>query len=121
MARRRNRPAADAQKDQTPFTTEARRLRRLERFRKTQQLFDRDRLMRQLRDARSQADAIENYLSNLNPAYRRAAEDEAQRARLVELIPLAFRGRAIKELLLQDPESHANLRPYLIRPRIARD
>ena len=30
--------------------------------------------MRQLRDARSQAKALESYLASLNPAYRQAAE-----------------------------------------------
>ena len=66
--------------------------------------------MRQLRDARSQAEAVENYLSNLNPAYRQAAEAEAQRIRLVEMIPQIFRERPLEELLQQDPTSYRKVR-----------
>ena len=66
--------------------------------------------MRQTRDARSQADAVESYLSNLNPAYRQAAEAEAQRTRLMEMFPQVFRGRPLTELLQQYPTSYGKLR-----------
>ena len=96
--------------EQNPFAAEARRLRRLERFRKTQQLFDRDRLMRRLKDARAQADSVENYLSSLNSAYRQAAGAEEKQKQLTELTNQSFRGRALTELLQQEPTSYKNLR-----------
>ena len=60
---------------------EARRLRRLELFQKNKVLFDRERAMRQLRDAKSQAEALEHYLATLNPAYRQAAEGRRKKSR----------------------------------------
>ena len=92
------------------FSAETRKLRKLRAIQRTQDLFNRERLMRRLRDARSEADAVENYLSNLIPAYRQAAEAEAQRKRLVEMIPQIFRGRPLGELLQQDPTSYRKLR-----------
>jgi hypothetical protein len=64
-------------KKQTPkqrVRAEERRLRALEYFRRNQQLFDRERLMRLLRDTRMEAQQIDDYLRTLNPAYRQAAE-----------------------------------------------
>ena len=99
-----------AAKERNPVAAEAHRLRRLERFRKTQQLFDRERLMRRLRDARAQADSVENYLSGLNSAYRQAAGAEEKQKQLIELINQSFRGRPLSELLQQDPTSYKKLR-----------
>ena len=73
---------------------EERRLRKLEFFHKNKTLFDRERAMRQLRDARSQAEALENYLASLNPAYRQAAEG---RRNIKQLVDSAFRGRTAPE------------------------
>ena len=71
-------------------------------------------MMRQLRDARSQAEALENYLASLNPAYRQAADAEARRERLPKLIPASFRGRmAPEEVLRFYPTSYENLRGAL--------
>ena len=95
---------------------EERRLRRLEFFRKNQLLFDRERVMRQLRDARSQAEALENYLATLNPAYRRAADADARRERLKAMLRDSdpFRGRmALEEVARFYPTSYGNLRDAL--------
>ena len=87
---------------------EERRLRKLEFFHKNKALFDKERVMRQLRDARMQAEAIENYLSTLNPAYRQAADG---RARIKELVESTFRGRtAPEEVMRFYPTSFARLR-----------
>ena len=41
-----------------------RRLRRLDAFQKSQGIFNRERHMRMLRDARAQAESVESYLSS---------------------------------------------------------
>jgi len=65
-------------------------------------------MLRQLRDARSQAEALEHYLASLNPAYRQAAEG---RRNIKELVDSAFRGRtAPKEVLRFYPTSYSRLR-----------
>jgi len=71
---------------------EERRLRSLEFFRKNQALFDQEKQMRLLRDARSQAEQLENYLNDkakmdrymatLNTAYCQAAGAEDRRTEL---------------------------------------
>ena len=67
--------------------------------------------MRQLRDARSQAEALEHYLSTLNSAYRQAAEG---RRNIKELVDSAFRGRtAPEEVLRFYPTSYGRLREAL--------
>ena len=53
---------------------EERRLRRMEYTLKNRALFDRERLMRELRSARLQADQMENDLASLNAAYRGTAD-----------------------------------------------
>ena len=64
--------------------------------------------MRLLRDARAQAEAIEHYLSTLNPAYRQAAEG---RQKVKELVDSVFRGRtAPEDVLRYYPTSYGNLR-----------
>ena len=86
---------------------EERRLRGLEYLQKNKALFDRERQMRMLRDARCQAEQLENflaqreavdeYLSKLNPAYHQAADEERramQRKVLGSMVQGAFRGRA---------------------------
>ena len=87
-------PAAPKQR----VKQEERRLRRLELFQKNKALFDRERVMRQLRDARSQAEALEHYLATLSPAYRQAAEG---RKNIKELVDSAFRGRTAPEEVLR--------------------
>ena len=87
---------------------EERRLRRVEFFQKNKSLFDRERAMRQLRDARAQAEALEHYLVTLNPAYRLAAEG---RRHIKDLADRAFRGRAPPEEVLRFyPASYGQLR-----------
>ena len=93
---------------------EERRLRKLEYFQKNQTLFNRERMMRQLRDARPQAEALENYLASLSPAYRQAADADARRERLVKMILASFRGRTVPEEVLGFyPTSYENLRGAL--------
>ena len=90
---------------------EERRLRKLEFFQKNKTLFDRERMMRQLRDARSQAEALESYLASLNPAYRQAADG---RQRIKELVDSTFRGRtAPEEVMRFYPTSYGRLREAL--------
>ena len=90
---------------------EERRLRQLEFFHKNKTLFDRERMMRQLRDARSQAEALESYLATLNPAYRQAADG---RERIKELVASTFRGRtAPEEVMRFYPTSYGRLREAL--------
>jgi hypothetical protein len=87
---------------------EERRIQRLERFQKSKVLFDRERAMRQLRDARMQADALENYLSTLNSAYRQAADG---RAKIRQLVESTFRGRtAPEEVMRFYPTSYGRIR-----------
>jgi len=93
---------------------EERRLRKLELFQKNKVLFDRERMMRQLRDARSQAEALEHYLATLNPAYRQAAAAPQRRTEIQQLADLVFRGRtAPEEVLRFDPTSYGRLREAL--------
>ena len=104
---------------------EERRLRSLEFFQKNKAMFDKEKQMRLLRDARSQAEALENYLNDrakideylgtLNPAYRHAAdaaERHRKRGKLVkQMAQEAFRGRGAPEEMLQFyPTSYKNLR-----------
>jgi RNA-splicing ligase RtcB len=90
---------------------EERRLRRLEFFQKNKSLFDRERAMRQLRDARSQAEALESYLASLNSAYRQAADG---RQKIKQLVDSAFRGRtAPEEVMRFYPTSYGRLREAL--------
>ena len=90
---------------------EERRLRKLEFFHKNKTLFDRERAMRQLRDARSQAEALESYLASLNPAYRQAADG---RQKIKQLVDSAFRGRtAPEEVMRFYPTSYGRLRESL--------
>jgi hypothetical protein len=90
---------------------EERRLRQLEFLQKNKTLFDRARMMRQLRDARSQAEALESYLATLNPAYRQAADG---RQRIKELVDSTFRGRtAPEEVMRFYPTSYGRLREAL--------
>ena len=90
---------------------EERRLRRLEFFQKNKVLFDRERTMRQLRDARSQAEALESYLATLNTAYRQAAEG---RRHIKDLADRTFRGRMVPEDVLRFyPTSYERLREAL--------
>ena len=87
---------------------EERRLRKLEFFQKNKTLFDRERTMRQLRDSRSQMDALENYLSTLNSAYRQAADG---RQKIKELVDSTFRGRmAPEEVMRFFPTSYGRIR-----------
>ena len=90
---------------------EERRLRRLEFFQKNKTLFDRERAMRQLREARAQAEALEHYLATLNPAYRQAAEG---RRKIKELVNSAFRGgTGPEEVMRFYPASYSRLREAL--------
>jgi hypothetical protein len=64
--------------------------------------------MRQLRDARAQAEALEHYLATLSPAYRQAAEG---RRKIKELVDSAFRGRTGPEEVMRFyPASYGRLR-----------
>ena len=90
---------------------EERRLRKLEFFHKNKALFDRERMLRQLRDARSQAEALENSLATLAPAYRQAAEG---RVNIKQLVDSTFRGRtAPEEVMRFYPTSYGRLREAL--------
>ena len=90
---------------------EEERLQGLRLFQKNKVLFDRERAMRQLRDARAQADALEHYLAKLNPPYRRAADAERYRERIKNLADSAFRGRTpFEEVLRFYPTSYDRLR-----------
>ena len=87
---------------------EERRLRRLEFSQKGKALFDRERQMRQLREARSAAEQLENflaqkeaegrYMTSLNPAHRQAADAAARQLRRDQLarqmVQEGFTGRA---------------------------
>ena len=67
--------------------------------------------MRQLRDARSQAEALESYLASLAPAYRQAADG---RQKIKQLVDSAFRGRtAPEEVMRFYPTSYGRLREAL--------
>ena len=86
-------------------------MRRLEIFQKNKALFDRERAMRQLRDARSQAEALEHYLATLNPAYRQAADG---RGKVRELVESAFLGQTSPEEVTSFyPTSYGRLREAL--------
>ena len=88
---------------------EERLLRSLELFQKSKALFDREKAMRQLRDARSQAEALEHYLATLNPAYRQAAAAPQRRTEFQQLADLVFRGRtAPEEVLPSTPPTTAD-------------
>ena len=103
--------ATRATKPKLRARAEERRLRRLEFFQRNKGLFDRERAMRQLRDARATAEALEHYLATLNPAYRQAADADARRERLKKMIPFAVRGRMAPEKVLRFyPTSYENLR-----------
>ena len=91
---------------------EERRLRKLELFQKNKA--HRERMMRQLRDARPQAEALEHYLATLNPAYRQAAAAPQRRTEIQQLADLVFRGRtAPEEVLRFYPTSYGRLREAL--------
>ena len=103
-------------KSKTPkqrVKAEERRLRSLEYFQKNKQLFDRERLMRQLRDARMEATQIEDYLRKLNPAYRQAAQGYEVRVGQIDQMlkeGLPFRGRGkINDLIAIAPEGSYDL------------
>ena len=85
---------------------EERRLRRLQTFHKSQALFDRERQMRMLRDARAQAESVESYLATLNPAYSQAADG---RKRIKDVVDSTFRGRAAPEEVLRHYPTSYNL------------
>ena len=68
---------------------EVRKLRGLQAFHKSPTLFDRERQMRMLRDARAQAESVESYLASLNPAYRQATDG---RKRNNDMMESTFRG-----------------------------
>ena len=90
---------------------EEERLQELRRFQKNKVLFNRERAMRQLRDARAQADALEQYLANLNSSYRRAADSERHRERIQSMADSTFRGRMpLEEVLRFYPTSYDRLR-----------
>ena len=91
---------------------EERRLRRMEYTMKNQALFDRERLLRELRSARLQADQTDNYLAGLNSAYR-GTVDYQQRGQA--LTKQAFRDTQLAqtgpgEALLYFPTSYSTLR-----------
>ena len=93
---------------------EEERLKQLKTFHKNKVLFDRERVMRQLRDARSQAEALESYLATLNPAYRQAAAASQKRTEIQEMADRAFRGRmAPEEVMRFYPTSYGRLREAL--------
>ena len=93
---------------------EEERLKQLKLFQKNKLLFDRERMMRQLRDARSQAEALEHYLATLNPAYRQAAAAQQKRTEFQQLADLVFRGRMPPEEVLRFyPTSYGQLREAL--------
>ena len=73
---------------------EERPLRRMEYTMKNRALFDRERMMRELRSARLQADQLENYLTNLNSAHRGAAD---YTMRIKRLVARAYGGGAPQE------------------------
>ena len=93
---------------------EEERLKQLKTFHKNKILFDRERVMRQLRDARSQAEAIESYLAKLNPAYRQAAAASQKRTEIQQMVDRTFRGRmAPEEVMRFYPTSYGLLREAL--------
>ena len=103
--------ATKSTKPKLRVRAEERRLRRLEFFQRDKGLFDRERAMRQLRDTRAQAEALEHCLAALNPAYRQAAEG---RRHIKDLAGTAFRGRALPEEVLRFyPASYGRLREAL--------
>ena len=63
-----------ARKPKRRVREEEQRLRRMHETLKNRALFDRERLMREQRSARLQADQMENYLASLNSAYRSSAD-----------------------------------------------
>ena len=90
---------------------EEERLQELRRFQKDKVLFNRERAMRQLRGARAQADALEQYLANFNSPHRRAADAERHREQIQRMANSTFRGRMpLEEELRFYPTSYDRLR-----------
>ena len=89
---------------------EARRLKRLDDFRRTQQLSDHQKLLQTFRDARLNADALESWLASMNPAYRSAMPDVQNR--IQRLVNQAFHSRGMegKDLVARFPMSYDRLR-----------
>ena len=81
-----------------------RRLRSLEFFQKNKALFDKERQMRMLRSARSQADQMENYLADLEAkqrymashreGYQQAADYQQRVEEFKKQVDAAFRSPA---------------------------
>ena len=84
-------------------------------FSKVQDFTNRQKLLQTKRDARANADAFENYLANMNPAYRLAMPDVQERIRRLAEQTFLSRGMPGKDFVDRFPSSYDHLREVVKR------
>jgi len=98
-----------------PVSVETAKLKRLENFRKIQQLFNQQKLQQTIRDARANADALEGHLANMIPEYRSSMPDVQERFRRLAVQSFHSRNMPVNHFFEKFPLSYGRLREF-IRP-----
>jgi hypothetical protein len=80
-----------------------------------QQLLSQQKLQQAIRDARANADALEGYLANMNPAYRSTMPDVQERIRRLVEQSFHSRGMSTKDFVDRFPSSYGRLREVVKR------
>ena len=96
-----------------PVGMTLKKFKQFEDFRKLQGYYRQQKLLREMRDAQANADAVEGYLANMHPHYRAAMPDE--QARMKRFIDQTFHSRGVTGQAVVDafPSSYQYLREVL--------
>ena len=89
------------------------KLKRLEEFHRLQKYQQQQKLLRQMRDAQANADALEGYLAKMN--YHNRSEMPDMRDRMKRFVEQTFRGRGVTGQTVVDtfPSSYRHLREVI--------
>ena len=93
-----------------PVRITLRKFKQLEEFQRLQKHYQQQRLLRQMRDAQANADALEGFLANMHPHYRAAMPDV--QARMKRFVDQTFHSRGVTSQAVVDafPSSYQYLR-----------
>ena len=93
-----------------PVRMTLKKFKQLEEFQKLQKHYQQQKLLRQMRDAQANADALEGFLAKMHPHYRSAMPDV--QARMKRFVDQTFHSRGVTGQAVVDafPSSYQYLR-----------
>jgi len=104
---------AKSKRKPDPVRMTLRKFKQFEEFRKLQGYYRQQKLLREMRDAQANADAVEGYLANMHPHYRAAMPDVQERMK--RFIDQTFQSRGVTGKAVVDvfPSSYQYLREVM--------